>query len=486
MFKKKISRRQFLKYAGASSAALALSGYGSYSTAQGTDKSINVLTVGDPWDFALQLVADQFTEQTGIGVNIESIAYVALHNRLINSFITQQADADVIAVDQMWISQYADNGWIQPLDPFIAADSDTDMGDFIPEVLYSLNTWRDQVWTLPMAAYAQGVIYRPDLFEQVGLAPPPKSPDEAGDWTWERYLEYVRALNGVTMGDTEHFGTVIVGAQPVPIVHMFTQIGASYGARWFTQFPEAPWDFTPLINSDANVAALETYRELYDLSPPESINYVWFDAGTRFSQGDIGMFFWWTPYYYLVRNNGYMTGEPSVIKDIYDTALLPTLEPGGDNVVSLGGWSLGMPKTTANEDEAWQFIKWATSSQGQKELALVPDFGFQFSDFSRRSNYEDPELQALYPYLETQLHGMLKGNGKVARPPSPIYTSLEGVYGLQLSRVLSGDVGAKEALDTTNVLFDNILKGNQQIPYLLDSFDDTLENTRALIERLSS
>ncbi|UCH24463.1 MAG: extracellular solute-binding protein, partial [Trueperaceae bacterium] len=437
-------------------------------------------------DFALQRVADQFTEQTGIGVNIESIAYNSLQARLVNSFITGTADADVVTVDQMWISQYADNGWIQPLDQFIAADSDTDVGDFLPEVLYSLSTWRNQMWTLPVGAYAQGVIYRPDLLEMVGLAAPPKNPEDAGDWTWEKYFEYVRALHGVTMGDTEHFGSVIVGAQPVPIVHMFTQLGASYGARWFEQFPEAPWDFTPLINSDANVAALEAYKELYDLSPPESINYVWFDAGTRFSQGDIGMFFWWTPYYYLVKNNGYMTGEPSIIKDSYDTAILPTLEPGGDNVVSLGGWSLGMPRTVQNEDEAWQFIKWATSSEGQKAMALVPDFGFQFSDFSRRSNYEDPELQAIYPYLETQLHGMALGNGKIARPPSPIYTSLEGVYGLQLSRVLSGEASAKEALDTTNVLFDNILRGNQQIPYLLDSYNDTLENTRALIAKLAS
>ena len=46
----------------------------------------------------------------------------------------------------MWISQYADNGWIRQLDDFIAADATTQIDDFLPEVLYSLNTWRGHLW----------------------------------------------------------------------------------------------------------------------------------------------------------------------------------------------------------------------------------------------------------------------------------------------------------------------------------------------------
>ena len=117
-----------------------------------------MLTVGDPWDLALQSVVSQFTEQTGIGVNIESLGYTALQARLINSFLTQSADADVIAVDQMWISQYADNGWILSLDDFISMDSDAHFDDLVPECLYSLSTWRNYAWTLPIASYAQGII----------------------------------------------------------------------------------------------------------------------------------------------------------------------------------------------------------------------------------------------------------------------------------------------------------------------------------------
>lgn len=486
--KHQLSRRNFLKIGGALGAGALLAGLPTLqkrARAQ-TDTTIKVLTVGDPWDLALQNVAERFTEETGIGVQIESLGYVALQARLINSFLTQTADADVIAVDQMWISQYADNGWIRSLDDFIRADSDTAIDDFLPEALHSLSTWRGRVWTLPVGAYAQGIMYRTDLFEAAGIDPLPASVADAGNWTWERYFEILEQIHQMEMDGTTFYGTTVIGAQPVPVVHMYTQLAASYGTRWFAQFPEAPWDFTPTINSPQNLAALNDWKRLYSWSPPESINYLWFDAGTRFSQGDIGMFYHWTPYFYLVNNEGYLTGTPSPVIDKFATAVLPTATPGGDQVVSLGGWSLGMPSTSGQQDEAWQFLKWATSAATQKAMAQVNVAGYQFADFSRQSLYEDAELREIYPFLDTQREMMTLGNGKIVRPPAPIYTSLEGVYGLQINQVMTDAISPEAALATTEMLFTNILSGNQMIPYNIESYDDTLENTRALIESLKS
>ena len=178
------------------------------------------------------------------------------------------------------------------------------------------------------------------------------------------------------------------------------------------------------------------------MSPAEAINYVWFDAGTRFSQGDIGMFFWWTPYFYLVKNNGYMTGERRQSSSTTTMWACCPRPKGSDPLVSLGGWSLGMPSSTNKKEAAWDFIKWATSAETQKQMALVPDYNYQFSDFARQSLYEDAEMREIYPYLDVQLELMGQGNGKIVRPPMPIYTSLEGVYGLNLNQVLSGSPDA--------------------------------------------
>ena len=112
--------------------------------------------------------------------------------------------------------------------------------------------------------------------------------------------------------------------------------------------------------------------------------------------------------------------------------------------------------------------------------------GNQFADFSRKSNYQDAGLNELYPFLPTQLEMMHLGDGKVVRPPAPIYTSLEGVYGLQINQAMTGTVTPEQALETTQTLFQNILSGNQMIPYSVASFDDTLDNTKALIASLAS
>ncbi|MFN2200522.1 MAG: extracellular solute-binding protein [Caldilineaceae bacterium] len=496
--KKGISRRTFIQMVGAAGGVTALAACTvtpvpqqpaveeapAAPAAEGV--TINVLTVGDPWDLALQNSVDQFTEASGIQVNIESLGYVALQARLINSFLGQTADADAIAVDQMWISQYADNGWIRQLDDFISADASTDIEDFLPQVLYSCNTWRGHVWTMPVASYAQGIMYRTDLFEQAGLDPLPAATADAGDWTWDKYFGIVEQLNGAEMDGTTFYGTTLIGAQPVPVVHMYTQLSASYGTRWFTQFPEAPWDFTPTMASPENTAAMEDWVKLYGMSPPECINYLWFDAGTRFSQGDIAMFYHWTPYFYLVNNEGYLSGQPSPVVDKFQTAVLPTKEPGGGQVVSLGGWALGMPSTAANQDASWQFINYATGVEGQKAMGLVNVKGYQFADFARKSLYEDEELRAIYPHLDTQMEMMILGDGKVARPPVPIYTSLEAVYGLQINQAMTASVTPDAALQTTQTLFENILSGNQMIPYEVESYDDTLENTMSLMASLAS
>jgi multiple sugar transport system substrate-binding protein len=118
-------------------------------------------------------------------------------------------------------------------------------------------------------------------------------------------------------------------------------------------------------------------------------------------------------------------------------------------------------------------------------MALVPDYNYQFSDFGRRSLYADADLRAIYPYLDVQLELMGQGNGKLVRPPMPIYTSLEAVYGLNINQVLSGGLTPEQGLATTDTLFRNVLQGNFMLPYQFESYNDTPESTQELIARLA-
>ena len=118
-------------------------------------------------------------------------------------------------------------------------------------------------------------------------------------------------------------------------------------------------------------------------------------------------------------------------------------------------------------------------------MGLNDKFGHMFSDFSRESLFADSDLLEVYPFLP-QARAMLNGaDGKLARPPAPIYTTLEGIFGLELNKVLAGQSDVDAALEQVNTLYTNALSGNFMLPYVQPSFNDTFDATKALIASLA-
>jgi multiple sugar transport system substrate-binding protein len=476
---------------------------------------INVLGIQDPFLYPLQDLVSEFIDSTGIKVNLEAIAYDEVHAKAVNSFITKTPGVDVITVDNLWLGEWANNEWITQLDDVIRRDyTEMNFSDFIPNTIYSLSEWLGHFWTIPVACYSQNVIYRVDVFDKLGLKPPPTNPSDSAWWTWDTYMSYVKqidnnpAVNSLDLsGKNRMYGTVLCGESPSPITHMYTQLAASQGARWFKHFPDVDpatgaWDFTPQMDSKENAAALKYYCELYKYAPPEAINYVWFDCGTAFGRGNIGMMYWWAPYNYLVDKAGYevpgdstvgKNGKPDTTK--YNIGLLPS-QPGYPQVYSVSAWSFAIDQYSQHKGAAWEFIKWATSAATQKKMGLDNTPGkspYQFSDFSRASLYSDPDLIAVYPYLPVQLQTYtgwsgINATGKLVRPCMPMYYTLEGLYGPELNKAMGGVETPNVAVANVQSAFKNILGLNGYIPppAIIPSYNDTLDNCETLMKQLSS
>ena len=125
--KSQVSRRSVLKGIGATTAA---SVFPASRRALAQKKSIRVLVVADPFYYALNGVAGQFREETGIEASIESLSYDALQARLVSSFVSGQPDADVISVDNIWLGQFVDEGITANLDSYYA--NWADKADIVP------------------------------------------------------------------------------------------------------------------------------------------------------------------------------------------------------------------------------------------------------------------------------------------------------------------------------------------------------------------
>jgi multiple sugar transport system substrate-binding protein len=91
---------------------------------------------------------------------------------------------------------------------------------------------------------------------------------------------------------------------------------------------------------------------------------------------------------------------------------LPAFQ-GHEPAATLGGWQFGISRWSAHQDEAWRFIRFMTSYESQKTLALEAGRAP-----TRRAVYEDPEIQAQMPHLISFLPAFEKAR---PRPPSPVY-----------------------------------------------------------------
>ena len=184
-----VSRRRVLQVGGALAGAAALGATPRRALAQ--TKTLRVLVAGDPFYYALDGLKDQFKEETGIEAQIESISLEALQARLTSSFISNQRDADVISVDQMWLGQYLESKWILPLNELHQGGlRHRHQGLHPAGPLFDEHVARP-LGTLPVAAYGQCVLYRKDFADASGFKIP-----EDGSWSWADYVTMIKAMNG--------------------------------------------------------------------------------------------------------------------------------------------------------------------------------------------------------------------------------------------------------------------------------------------------
>ena len=108
-------------------------GWGGNSAGGGGADSIDVLMVNNPQMIDLQkLTADNFTKQTGIGVNFTVLPENDVRDKISQEFSSQAGQYDVASLSNFEIPIYAKSKWIAPLDDYTKADTQFDQADILP------------------------------------------------------------------------------------------------------------------------------------------------------------------------------------------------------------------------------------------------------------------------------------------------------------------------------------------------------------------
>src|SRR6056297_1045597 len=361
------------------STALAICVCATVATAQ--DTTITIATVNNGDMIRMQGYTDQFTEQTGIGVEWVTLEENVLRQRVTTDITTNGGQFDIMTIGMYETPIWGANGWLVPLDDL---SEEYDVDDILPAMRGGLS-FDGTLYAAPFYGESSMVMYRTDLMEEAGL----EMPDAP---TWEFIEEAAAAMNDPE-GDV--YGICLRGKPGWGEGGAFITVTAnSFGARWFdedwnAQFDQPEWQ-----------EALTFFVDLMNnYGPPGYATNGFNENLSLFQQGRCGMWIDATVAASFVTNP-----DDSSVADSVGFALAPNAEGVGKRSNWLWAWALAIPAGTQKEDAARQFIEWATSKD-YIELVAAEEGWANVPPGARNSLYENPAYQEV-PFAHMTLESI--------------------------------------------------------------------------------
>ena len=311
----------------------------------------------------------------------------------------QSVGFDLLAVDVIWVQEFAKAGWIRDLDHLLPS---TERDAFFPATIRAA-TFDGRLYAMPWYVDAGVLFYRRDLLERYGFAPPQ---------TWPELVRITRTILERERDPTLK-GFVWQGKQYEGLICVALEFIWGHGGD------------VPTGRDADTEAALVFMRNLIrdGISPPlvstadEETTRHLFGSGRA-----IFMRNW--PYAYKLFQQ-----KDSPVRGKVGLAPLPSA-PGYQARSVLGGWMLAIPHRAARQQEAADLIRFLTSPQSQRRIAL--EIGYKPS---RTALYEDEALLREQPWL-ADLSPVLRD--AKPRPVTPYYLMFSQAWQPELSAVLVG------------------------------------------------
>ncbi|HUG62673.1 MAG TPA: extracellular solute-binding protein, partial [Methylomirabilota bacterium] len=252
------------------------------------------------------------------------------------------------------------------------------------------------------------------------------------------------AADTLTDGAANQYGISMPYARGAPIASWFLATYTGAGGKLLTNPPE---DFTPTLDSPEALRILEHYVGWIDNAPAGAVGHHWNDQTVAMQSGRLAM----APTF-SINGTEFAKPDQSTIAGKVGFTTMPRLDAAQDPVIPFGGWAIAINAKSEKVEDSWTFIKWLTSADVQKQLAMVNGTPVRFSAL------KDPEVQALYPWVETVTKA--EEDGIVFpdyRPRYPFYPQIEEILGLQLNRAALGEITPQEALTEANAQIRTVI-----------------------------
>ena len=320
---------------------------------------------------------------------------------------------DLIYMDIIWVSEFADQGWLMNLSDRISAK---ELAAFLNSDV-AAGRYKDGLYRIPYRSDIGLLYYRKDLLDQAGYKPP------------ETFSELLKISQALTRQGAVKWGYLWQGREYEGLSAMFVEVLHGYGGFWVN-----PATLEVGLDQPKAIAAVRSLLRTIEekISPPEVVSYSEDESFAEWQQGNAVFLRSW-PFVWAQAN-----AKDSPIRGKVGIQPMMLHAEGHSGGSCNGSWGLGIAKTSKHPNEAWKAIAYLTSTQAQRQFILetghVP---------SRKTLLSDPKIVDKYSHLP-QLSKAL--DQSVLRPSIPQYAEASQILQRYLSQALTKQRSPEQAM----------------------------------------
>ncbi len=394
---------------------------------------INGIFLDRPGYRAIIKLLPEFEKKTGIKVNYEIVPYENAREKEVLNF-TSRGDLTMALVDLVWIGEFAENGWLVPVDDLAKDKAITDpnlkLDGFFPLLLKAFGSWGGTTYGLPFDNYSGLLFYNSCKLKEAGFDKPPA--------TWAELKDV--------------YGPKLTDASKNQFAYALqSRRGETQSADSFMRFL---WpfggsllnkDFKSNLLSEGSQTGLKFRQDLMKYMPPGDVSFDHAEAVNALAQGQVAMITEWSAFYGTL-------ADPATSKLGDCLAVAP--EPAGPagRLPALGGFSLAVASQASPEQQkaTWLFIQWATSEEIAKSYVEAGGVS------GRMAVYNDPEIRAKYKFVEPMVASWQAGVPEY-RPRFPAWPAISEIVAEWGSKMMLGEVSVEAGSKEIGTRMEQIL-----------------------------
>ncbi len=284
-----------------------------------------------------------------VALSIEVPAGDIFHYRLRTAAAQGEAP-DIVSLDCVWLSGYAHQGYLRPLDALAPTWRQALEATLEPSI-YRSQVIDGQLYGMPVQSDVTGLWYRRDWFASAGLEPPQ---------TWDALREVLAYFDRAEIKRRygHRYALALSGsskAGEATVNTLFTLVWGAGGDLLDSQRRR-------VVAEPATFATLALLQELNTAGylPPDGADFDCWEAARMLARGEVPMSFGGTYEYPVIQETSGWESEAIVLHHANFVALP---RPGADDppVASLGGTSWGITRQAEHPDTCIELMRLATS-----------------------------------------------------------------------------------------------------------------------------